>query len=123
MINPSLYFSRISSVDARLAVKALQEGGGDQLAEVAVALLVLDQHQQMEIVAVLVAAVTLVQARLGRQVELGADDRLDVGLARLLEKVDRSQDGAVVGQGHGRHLECCRLFYQIVEFLGWNRAG
>ena len=105
-------------VDARLAVEALQKGGGDQFAQVAVALVVLDQHQQVEVVELVLAAVGLVEAGIGRQVELGADDRLDLALQGFFIEIDRAQDGAVVGQGHGGHLEIAGFFQQVVDLQG-----
>ena len=113
-----LVFFQQFLVDARLVVEAFQEGGGDQLAQVAVALVVLDQHQQVEIIELVLAAVGLVETRTRGQVQLGADDGLDLVLPGLFVEVDRAQDGAVVGQGHGGHLEGAGLFQQVVDLQG-----
>ncbi len=113
-----LVFFQQLLVDARLAVEALQERGGDQLAEVAVALVVAHQRQQVEVVQLVLAAVGAVEARARRQVELGADDGLDLALLGLLVEVDRAQDRAVVGQRHGGHLEGARLLEQVVDLQG-----
>ena len=113
-----LVFFQQLLVDARLAVEAFQEGGGDQFAEVAVALVVFYQHQQVVIIELVFAAVGLVETGIRRQVQFRADDGLDFALQRFFIKIDRAQDRAVIGQGHGRHLEGEGFFQQVVDFQG-----
>ena len=87
-------------VDAGLDVEALGKRLGDHVGEVAVALLVLAQKD--EVARLGVKLVLLVKARAGRDVDLAADDGLDaLGLARAVE-VDRAVHHAVVGHGDRR---------------------
>ena len=46
------------------------------------------------------------------------DDGFDFVLQRFFIKIDRPQDGAVIGQGHGRHLEGEGFFQQVIDFEG-----
>ena len=52
-------------------------------------------------------------------VELAADDRLDPGLFRGVDKLDGSENVAVVGHGHGGHVE---FLYTLDEVLGRARS-
>ena len=61
-------------VYARLNVKALGEARGDEVAEVAVACLILAQEDQVRIV--IVNAVLLIAHVARRDIDLAADDRL-----------------------------------------------
>ena len=87
-------------VDARLVVKAFQERGGDQLQQVAIALLVLAQQHQM-VVSVRVAAAG--QALL-RDVHLAADHRMHALVLGAVVKLHRSEKISVIGHRHGGHL-------------------
>ena len=84
-------------VDARLDVEALGEAHGDEIAEVAVARLVL--AQQDEVGVAVVDAVLAVGQRAGRDIDLAAGYGLDAGLAAGAVEVDRAVHDAVVGDG------------------------
>ena len=86
-------------VDAGLDVKALGEAAGDHVAQVAVALLI--PAEQDEVAGGGVELVLLLEPGPGRHIDLAADDGLDsLGLAGLVE-VHRPVHDAVVGDGHG----------------------
>ncbi|MEI9998625.1 MAG: hypothetical protein WDO13_05390 [Verrucomicrobiota bacterium] len=99
-------------VDARLVVHALEVRRGDELDQVAVALLVLGQEQEMSRGLPRVAGLA-VQAAARREVDLAPDDRLDVDLAALLVKFDRAEEIAVVAQGQRGHLQLRRSRGQL----------
>ena len=91
-------------VDPRPVIEALEIALGDELAEVLVAPVVLDQEDEMEVVDLVGRPRLLVEAALGGDVALAAEDGLDpLGLGRL-EELDRAEDVAVVGHGHGGHV-------------------
>ncbi len=80
--------------NTRLAVEAVQRRLGGNADEVAVALFVLRQHQQMVVVVALrVGAVVLLLTH----VQLAAEDRLDALLFRSLEKMHGAVNIAVIG--------------------------
>ncbi len=85
-------------VHPRLVVHAVEDGVGDQLAEVLVALAVLDQGDQ--VVAPVAPTRVAVGHALGLHPETGPDDRVDAGgLAGLVEG-DGPVEVAVVGERH-----------------------
>ena len=86
-------------VDPGLVVEALEIAGRDQLDEVAVALLVLAQQDQV-VVAVRVGAD---RVPLLRDVDLAADDGMDALVLGGVVELNRAEQVAVVGHGHGRH--------------------
>ena len=94
-------------VDPRLIVEALEISRGDKAAEVPVSGLVLDEQDQVEMVVVAVAGLFL-EAGAGGDIDLAAQDGLDALGLGLLEELDRAENVAVVGQGHGRHVELDR---------------
>jgi len=115
-------------IDARLVVKALQETGRDQLDEVVIAL---DRFaQQHKVIAAARSGLTFatippiapgrffaaVQAAALGDVHFATDDGLDVALARLIEKISRRKEIAVVSDGHGRHFLAGRLIEQFGSF-------
>ena len=84
-------------VDARLDIKALGEARGHEIAEIAVALLVPTQQNQVGVF--IVNAVLLAVAAARGDIDLTADDGSDArGLAGLIEG-DRAVHDAVVGDG------------------------
>ena len=87
-------------VDARLVIEAVEIGGGDQVDEVAIALLVFaQQHQVVVAVGVGAGLVALL-----RDVDFAADDGVDaVRLGGVIE-LHRAEEVAVIGHGHGRHF-------------------
>jgi hypothetical protein len=95
-------------IDARLVVEALEVGLRDEVDQVAVPGLVHgDQQQVADRVEARVVALApfLVEARPGGDVDLTADDRLDVVTTRGLVELDCSEEVAVVRHAHGRHAE------------------
>ena len=86
-------------IHTRLVVEALEVRLGAELQEVAVAGFVL--REQRQVVVVVRAGVRLLVARIGRDVGLDANDRLDAAGARLLIEVDGAVERAVVGDGDG----------------------
>jgi hypothetical protein len=46
-------------------------------------------------------------------VQLATDDRLDAGVLRRIEKMDGAEDVAVVGHGHGGHLQNLGAFAKL----------
>ena len=87
-------------IDARLVIEAFEVAGGDQLDEVAIALLVFaEQHQVVVAVGIGAGLVALL-----RDVDFAADDGMDaVGLGRVVE-LDRAEEVAVIGHGDGGHF-------------------
>ena len=106
-------------IDAGLVVEALQEAGGDQLDEVAIALLgFAKQHQVIVAVGVVAGLVALL-----RDVDLAADDRLHAfALGRVVE-LHRAEQVAVVGHGDGRHLLLDDGVHQLADFTGAIEQG
>ena len=80
-------------VHPRAVVEALEVGGGGELEEVAVAGLVLGEQGQVVGEALLRV---LLEPRVGRDVPLHADDRLDPVLLGRLVELDGSVEGAMV---------------------------
>ena len=87
-------------VDARLVVEALEEGERREAHEVLEAALVARQEHQ--VVRRLPGAVVAAPAG---DVGLHAQDRLDAGLPGRLVELHGPEQGAVVGEGQGRHAE------------------
>ncbi len=84
-------------IDAGLVVEAFEIGGGDELDEVAVALLVLAEEDE---VVVAVRIVAELAALLG-DVDFAADDGVDAGGFGGVVKFDGAEEVAVVGEGDG----------------------
>ena len=84
-------------IDAGLVVEAFEVGGGDELDEVAVALLVLAEEDEV-VVAVRVVAHL---AALLRDVDFAADDGVDAGGFGGVVKFDGAEEVAVIGEGDG----------------------
>ena len=107
-------------VDARLVVEALAIAGGDQLAEVAVALAAHREQDQVVVAArlVVVDAARLLEAALRRHVHLAADDRLHVRLPRRLVELHRPEHVAVVGDGARRHSRAGDARQQLGDLVG-----
>ena len=85
-------------VDAGPDVKALGIGLGHHVTQIAVALLV--TAEQDEVVGVLVPVVLLVEAGAGGHIDLAADDGLHAGRLGRLVKVHHAVHGPVVGDRH-----------------------
>jgi hypothetical protein len=103
--------AQAAEVDPRLVPHAVEDPVGDELTEVAVPPVVLDEDHQLP--PPLLAVGVLEAESLGLQVELGTEDRLDLGaLARFVEG-----DGAVqVGRVRERQV-------REAEFLGARHQG
>ena len=104
---------QIALAHPRLVVKAVQRGLRADLRQVLVAGLVLGQHDQVVVaVALRLGAMVFLLA----DVELAAQDRLDPGVLRVVEKVHRAEDVAMVGHGDGRHSSSlARLHSSLVS--------
>jgi len=98
-------------VDPGTIVKPFDIGLAQQVTEVVIPLVVLDQEEEVKMMGV-AAVACLVEPAAGRRVDLAAQDGLDVAGLGLLEEGHRSEDVAVVGQGHGRHLVLVGRFHQ-----------
>ena len=85
-----------------LDVKALRPGGGDQIGEVAVPLLVLAQQHQVAALGVELMDLVEPGPALGRHIHLTADDGLDALRLAGPVKVDDAVHDAVVRDGAGR---------------------
>src|SRR5215472_11973778 len=104
-----------SAIKPRLVVKAFKEAGRHQLDQVVVALqrfakqnqMIRAAHARLELAAVLPVAGGLLcpvkPAALGH-VNFAADNRLDVALARFVEKICGCEEIPVIRDGHRRHF-------------------
>ena len=90
-------------VDARLYVEALHKAHGDEVAEVAVARLVLAQEDEVGVLRV--HAVLPVRAPARGDVDLAADDGLHALFHAGLVEGDGAVHDAVVGDGEAREAE------------------
>ena len=108
-------------VDARLDVKALGEGHRHEIAEVAVARLVLAQQNQVGIV--VVAAVLLVRHAARGDVDLAADDGLHARLAAGLVKGHGAEHHAVIGQRDGLLAQLLDALCERVDAAGAVEQG
>ena len=103
-------------VDARLHVKALGERGRDHMDEVFVAGHVLAQQDEMAVpFAVDVAALV---ARMRREVDLAADDRMDALRLAGAVKVDHAVHDAMVGQRARGLPQLCHTVHQLFDTAG-----
>ena len=101
-------------VDSGSIVEPLQIGDAHQAKQVAVALQILGQQQEM--VAGLLHAATFLDPPIARgHVDLTADDRLDAGSDGGGVELDGPEHVAVVGQRHGGHVHLLGSLHQIVD--------
>ncbi len=101
-------------IDARLVVETVQVAAGDKLDQVAIAFLVFaQQHQVVVAVGVAFDGVALL-----RDVHLAADHRMDALLLGVVVELDRAEQIAVIGHGHGGHLLLDREVHQLGDFAG-----
>ena len=108
-------------VYARLNVKALGEARGDEVAEVAVACLILAQEDQVRIV--IVNAVLLIAHVARRDIDLAADDRLYArGLAGTVE-IDSTVHYAVIGDRDGVLPQLLYTLRQLFDAAGAVEQG
>ena len=96
-----------------LGIEALHPGGGDDLDQVLVALLVL--RKQNKVVPLAVDAVDLVKTGPFGDVDLAADDRVDIMLFARLVKIHRAVHGPVVGHGDRVHAELLDALHKRVD--------
>ena len=119
--NPFVQLAQQLLVHARLVIKTFSEAGGHQAAQVAVALQVHGQQDEVEIPAALVVIRpdgATVLAALGRHVHLAADDRLNPLLSRGAVKLDGAEHVAVVSDRHRRHAVRLHLRHQVFNLVG-----
>ena len=92
----------------------MQRGFRRDLHQIAVALFVLRQHQQMVIrIALGRRALDVVIVFLA-DVKLAAHDRLDARMVRSIDEVYRAENITVVGHRHGRHAQ---LFHAVAKLF------
>src|SRR5580693_1767636 len=88
--------------DARLVIEAMQRGFGNNLHQVAIALVVFSQHDEVVIrVAFRRGAMVFLLA----DVELATQDRLHACFFSGVDERYRAEDVAMIGHGDRRHLE------------------
>ena len=104
--------------DARLVVEAVERGLRDDLDQVAVALVVLGEHDQVVVVVAVGRRAVHAVVVLLADVELAADDRLDAVLLRGIVEMHRAEDVAVVGDGDGRHVQLGHARHELVDVAG-----
>ena len=105
---------------ARLVVKAVQRRFGDNLDQVAIALVIFRQHHQM-VVAIALGRGAMVF--LLADVKLAAQDRLHARFFGGIVECHRAEDVAVVGDGHGGHVEFLDAPDQALDFAGAVEQG
>ena len=96
-----------------LAVEAMKRGFTGEADEVAVALFVFSEHEEVVVAAGEFAMIV----GLG-EVELAAEDRLDVLLLHGVEEVNRAVDVAVVGHGRGGLADLIQVGGELVDVTG-----
>ncbi len=101
-------------VRPRAVVEAVDVSVRDHLGKVLVALVGLGQHPDMVRLVVLAPGLLIVLV-VGHHVALAPDDGLDPALLRLLDEIDRPEQVAMVGQGHGRLPQLHRPIHQAVH--------
>ncbi len=106
-------------VDARLVIEAVEKARGNELDQIAVALVVLAQQHEM-IRALGVGAAILVVVR--RDVNFAADDRLYAVSRGLVVKIRGGEKIAVVGDGDRRHAAPRGLRGEFDRFRKRRRA-
>ncbi len=99
------------AVDARLAVEAFLERLRGEADEVVIPLAVFGEEDHVVVGLLAFARLGLVRAVAGREVDLAADERLDVVRLHLLVEGDRAVHVAVVGHR-------ARLHPQLADALG-----
>ena len=106
-------------VDARLIVKPFDVAQGHQLAQIAVALIVHRQENQVVVVFLgpLVDAFFLETAG-RRDVDLAADDRLDATALGLAVKFDGAEHIAMIGHRHRRLVERLDALEHLIDLVG-----
>ena len=97
--------------DARLVVEAVQRSLRGDLDQIAVALFVFGEHQQMVVGVAFGRGAVIV---LFADVKFAADDRLDAVLVRRVDEMHRAKNIAVVGHGHGGHAQ---FLYALAELF------
>ena len=102
-------------VDPRLVVEALGVGRRSELDQIAVAALVLAEHDQVVWTVGVLRAVKAVRAG---DVDLAADDRLQAALQRFAVKLDRPEEVAVVRDRHRSMLQLRRAVHEPRNLAG-----
>ena len=105
-------------IDARLVIEPFEVRLRHQLDQVLVARVIADEDGQMvgALVAAVLRAAFLAVAR--RDVELAAEDRLDLGLFRREVEIDAPEEVAVVGERERLEAEVLRLLDELLELRG-----
>ena len=87
--------------DARLAIEAVQRGLGGDANQVLIALFVFGEDEEVVVLVFGVGRNLGAMVLALRHVELAAENGADAALLGGVEEVDRAEDVAVVGHGHG----------------------
>ena len=107
----------------RLVIEAVQGGFRCDLYEIAIALFVLRQHEQMVVgIAFRRSALDVVIVFLA-DVKFAADDGLDVILVRRVYEVHSAEDIPVVGHGHGGHAKFFNALTKFFDVAGAVQQG
>ncbi len=114
---PFVVFLEDFLVHPGAVIKPLEVPQGDEFQEVAVALEVFGQEDQM-IGSFGYSFRGLVEAAPGGDVNLAPDDGFDPGFQGLLIKIERSEHRSVVRNRQGRHSEFFRPGEQILQAVG-----
>ena len=109
--------------DARLVVKTVQRGFRGDLDQVAVALFVFGQHQQVIVSVALGRRALDVVVVFFADVEFAADDRLHAVLVGGVDKMHRAEDVAVIGHGDGGHAQFLDALAQLFYVTGAVEQG
>jgi hypothetical protein len=106
-------------IDAGLVIEALQVAGGNEVDEVAIALLVFAEQDQV-VIAIGVGPGFV--ALLGN-IDLAADDGLDAGGLAGIEELDSAEEVAVIGHGDGGHILLGADFHELGDFASPVKHG
>ena len=104
----------------RLAIEAVERGFGRDADQIAVALFVLGEHQQVVVVVALRLGTMIL---LLADVELAPENGLDATCLRGLEEVDGSVDIAVVCNGDGLLADVGDAIYKLFYVAGAIEEG
>ena len=97
--------------DARLVIKAVQRSLRGDLYQIAIALFIFGEHEQVVIRVALGGGAVII---LFANIEFAADDRLHARMFGRIHEMDCAKNVAVVSHGHGRHTQ---LLYALAKFL------
>ena len=107
-------------VHARLVIKAVEKSGGDELNEIAVALVVLaKQHQMVRALGLRAAIFVIVR----RHIHFAADDRLHSVRGGLVIEIRGREKVPMIGHGDRGHPAAGRFLGEFPDFAGPVQQG